>query len=68
MGEPYQRSSFLSPAMLKWLPSHLMPEAGRAFSLSPVVDSGAIVMQRITESPSPGRMSNVLHLGNVTRL
>ena len=44
-----------------------MPEAERIFSLSPVIGSGAMAMQRITnsESPSPGHVSNVLHLGNV---
>ena len=47
-----------------------MLEAERAFLLSPVVDSGAMAMQRITnsESPSPGHVSRVLHLGNVTIL
>ena len=67
MGEPFWKPSFLSPNILKRFPSHLVLEAERVFSLSPVVDSGAMSMQRITnlESPSPGHVSNVLHLGNV---
>ena len=68
MGEPYRKSSLLSPAMPKWFSPHLMPEAGQAFSFSPVVDSCAMAIQHITESPSPERMNNVLHLGNVTKL
>ncbi|KIM60543.1 hypothetical protein SCLCIDRAFT_26582 [Scleroderma citrinum Foug A] len=39
-----------------------MPEAGRTLSVSPVIDSGARVMQRLTEFPSPGYTSNMLHL------
>ena len=64
MGEPCWKP----PNILKRFPSRLMLEAERAFLLSPVVDSGAMAMQRITnsESPSPGHVSRVLHLGNVT--
>ena len=62
MGEPCWKPSFLSPNILKRFPSHLMPEAEHAFSLSPVIDSSA------SESPSPGHVSNVLHLGNVSIL
>ena len=54
--------------MPKWFSSPLVPEAGRVFSLSPVVDSGAMVIQHmVTKSPSPERTSSVLHLGNVTK-
>ena len=61
MGEPcwkslfFQRtmtSSMVPPAILKHFPSHLMLEAGQTLSVSPVIDSGARVMQHITEFPS----------------